>query len=414
MKFEFFIAKRIFRNKETGQKMSKPAVLIAMAGIAVGLAIMLISISIIIGFKKEVKQKVFGFSSHLHIMNFDAIGSYETSPIVYSDSLAVFLEKSDELKHIQRYSTKPGMIKTTSDFQGVVFKGIGQEYDLEFLRSNLVEGEIPDFSDDIGSNQIVISKNLALKLGVSLGERLYSYFIQDQIRVRRFLVAGIYETNFSDFDKYFILTDIYTVNRLNKWGVNQVSGLELELKNYSLLPQVTTYFAETLNGVEDGFGGRYYVQNIEEINPQVFAWLDLLDLNVWVILGLMLGVAGFTMISGLLIIMIERTSMIGLLKALGASNRKIRKVFLWLAFFLVGRGMFWGNVIGLGFYFIQDTWHLFKLDPSTYYVDTVPVNLNILVFILVNVGTLIASLLMLIGPTYLITKIAPASSMKYE
>ena len=234
------------------------------------------------------------------------------------------------------------------------------------------------------------------------------------MRVRPLTVTGIYQTNFSEYDNLFLLTDLYTVNRLNNWKPDQVSGAELQVKDYDRLPDITYEVAESTDNRADKYGGVYFVQNIEESNPQIFEWLGLLDLNVWVILILMIGVAGFTMISGLLIIIIERTNMIGILKALGANNLTIRKVFLWFSVFLIGKGMIWGNAIGLVFCLIQSQFHLFKLDPESYYVDSVPVSFNVWLFLLINAGTLLASVLMLLGPSYLITKINPASSMRYE
>ena len=252
------------------------------------------------------------------------------------------------------------------------------------------------------------------KMKLKLGDKIYTYYIQDDIRARRLTIAGIYQTNFSEYDNLFLLTDLNLVNRLNGWQPEQVTGVELQVKDYDKLEDITYEIATDIDNRQDELGGVYYVRNIEQLNPQIFAWLDLLDLNVWVILILMIGVAGFTMISGLLIIIIERTNMIGILKALGANNFTIRRTFLWFAVFLIGKGMLWGNAIGLAFCILQSQFGLFKLDPETYYVDTVPVSFNVLLFILINLGTLFASVLMLIGPSFLITKINPASSMRYE
>ena len=319
-----------------------------------------------------------------------------------------------EISHVQRFSTKPGMIKTDDAFQGMVLKGVGPEFDPRFLQEYLVEGEIPVFSDSVSSNQVLISKSLATKMKLKLGDKIYTYYIQDDVRARRLTIAGIYQTNFSEYDNLFLLTDLSLVNRLNGWQPEQVTGVELQLKDYDKLEDTTYEIAIDTDNRKDEYGGTYYVRSIEQLNPQIFAWLDLLDLNVWVILFLMIGVAGFTMISGLLIIIIERTNMIGILKALGATNFTIRKTFLWFAVFLIGKGMLWGNVIGLAFCILQSRFGIFKLDPETYYVDTVPVSFNIILFLLINIGTLLAAVLMLIGPSYLITKINPANSMRYE
>lgn len=394
--------------------MSRPAVLIAMAGIAIGLAVMLIAVAVVIGFKSEVRNKVIGFGSHIQISNFDAVRSYETHPVVVNDSMMAALSADPGVKHVQRYSTKPGIIKTGDAFQGMVLKGVGPEFDADFFRSHLVEGEIPVFSDSVSTNQVVVSKAIADKLKLKLGDKIYTYYIQGDVRARRLTVKGIYRTNFSEYDNLFLLTDLYTVNRLNNWKEGQVSGAELQVHDYDRLEETTYRIAVDTDNQKDTLGGTYYVQNIVQMNPQIFAWLDLLDLNVWVILILMIGVAGFTMISGLLIIIIERTQMIGILKALGADNLTIRKVFLWFSVFLIGKGMLWGNAIGIAFCLLQSRFNIFKLNPETYYVDTVPVSVNLWIFLLINIGTLLASVLMLLGPSYLITKINPASSMRYE
>ena len=414
MSLSLFIAKHIYRESDGGKQVSRPAVLIAMAGIAIGLAVMIIAIAVVIGFKSEVRNKVIGFGSHIQITNLDALNSYETHPVVVGDSMLAALADYPEVNHVQRFSTKPGMIKTDDAFQGMVLKGVGPEYDDRFLKEYLVEGEIPVFSDSISSNQVLISKALATKMKLKLGDKIYTYYIQDDVRARRLTIVGIYQTNFSEYDNLFLLTDINLVNRLNGWQPEQVTGVELQVRDYNKLEDTTYEIAADTDNQIDSFGGIYFVRNIEQLNPQIFAWLDLLDLNVWVILFLMIGVAGFTMISGLLIIIIERTNMIGLLKALGANNFTIRKTFLWLAVFLIGKGMLWGNVIGLGLCLLQSQFGILKLDPATYSVDTVPVSFNIILFLLINIGTLLASVFMLIGPSYLITKINPASSMRYE
>ena len=414
MSLSLFIARRLYRDTDGGKRVSRPAVLIAMIGIAIGLMVMIITVSVVVGFKQEVRNKVTGFGSDIQITNFDGVRSYETIPIVVNDSMIKALYHYPEVKHVQRYSTKPGIVKTDDAFQGVVLKGVGPEFDNSFFQQHLVEGAIPQFSDTASTNQVLISKPIADKLKLKLGDRILTYFIQDNVRVRPMTIEGIYQTNFSEYDNLFLLTDIYTVNRLNNWEAGQVSGAELQLHNYNQLEDFTYQLADDTDKKVDEYGGTYYVQNIEEMNPQIFEWLALLDLNVWVILILMVGVAGFTMISGLLIIIIERTNMIGILKALGANNFTIRKVFLWFAVFLIGKGMLWGNALGLAFYFIQSQFQLFKLDPESYYIDSVPVSLNVLYFVLINVATLTVSVLMLIGPSFLITKINPATSMKYE
>jgi ABC-type transport system, involved in lipoprotein release, permease component len=411
---EYFIAKRIYSNNKDGKKVSRPAVTIAMIGIAIGLAVMILAVAVVIGFKSEVKRKVIGFGSHIQITNFDAVRSYETHPIAIDDSLINALYSFPEIKHVQRFSTKPGIIKTDGAFQGMVVKGVGPEFDPSFFEEYLVEGEIPVFSDTVASNEVVISQTIARKLKLNLGDRIYTYFFEEEIRARRLTIKGIYQTNSAEYDNFFLLTDIYTVNRLNRWKDDQVSGVEIQINDYDRLEEMTSVLLFEIDNQPDKYGESYFVQNIEQINPQIFDWLSLLDFNIWIILILMVGVAGFTVISGLLIIIIERTNMIGLLKALGATDYTIRKIFLWFSIFLIGKGMLWGNGMGLGLYFVQKYLKTLKLDPVTYYVDAVPVSINIWILLLINIGTLIVSVLMLLGPSFLITKINPATSMRYE
>lgn len=414
MNLSLFIARRIYSGKEVGKQVSKPAVRIAMIGIAIGLAVMIISVSVAIGFKNEIRSKVIGFGSHIQVSNFDSSLSYETRPVVCSDSVMRALSAVKGVKHVQRFSTKPGMIKTDDSFQGIVLKGVGKEFDPTFFRQNLVEGAVPTFAEESPANEVLISKALANKLHLKLGDKIFTYFIQGELKARRLTIKGIYQTNFSEFDNAFLVTDIRTVNRLNQWEPEQATGMEIQIKDYDQLHFIANDIFHHVDKEVDKYGGVYYEQTVEQLNPSIFAWLSLMDMNVWVILILMIGVAGFTMISGLLIIILERTNMIGVLKALGATNYSIRKIFLYFSVFLIGKGMFWGNVVGLSLYFIQSQFGLIKLDPHTYYVDRVPVEFNLWFFLLLNIGTFLASVLMLVGPSYLITKIHPAKSIRFE
>ena len=279
----------------------------------------------------------------------------------------------------------------------MVLKGVAGDYDWDFLKQHLLEGEIPVFSDTASTNKVLVSRSIADKLHLKMDDKLYTYYIEgENVRARRLSVAGIYQTNFSAYDDLFLITDLYTVNRLNNWKPEQVSGLELEVADLGSMNSVKEEIRERVDTQVDEYGGTYYTQTVEEANPQIFAWLDLLDMNVWVILILMTGVAGFTMISGLLIIILERTNMIGILKALGADNLAIRKVFLSFSVFLIGKGMLWGNIIGVSFCLLQSQFHIFKLDPATYYVNRVPIEFNIWIYLLLNVCTLLVSVLSLI------------------
>ncbi len=374
---------------------------------------MILSVAIVIGFKKEVRNKVIGFGSHIQITNFDNNSSYETTPIAVSDSLLQALREFPGIKHIEGYATKMGILKTDSDFQGVVLKGIDTDYDWSFFRNNLKEGELLTIDPKKTSTDVIISKYLSDLLGLKLGDSIRTYFVQEDIRARKLNIAGIYETGFMDYDKLFVLADIKQIRRLNGWEKDEVSGLELLVDDYDKLDQIAEDLYFNLVEKQDRHGNTYFTRSIKEMNPMIFNWLDVLDVNVVVILILIFAVAGFTMISGLLIIL-ERTNMIGILKALGENNVSIRKIFLYISFFLIGKGMLWGNVVGIAICLIQSHFRIIKLDPSIYYLDAVPIDLSIVSLILLNIGTLCASMLMMLGPSYLITKIDPAKSIRFE
>ena len=413
MSLEYFIAKRI--HFQQGKKnVSRPAVRIATIGIALGLAVMLISVAVVIGFKNEIRNKTIGFGGHIQITNFDNNNTYEMNPIKADKALMNKISSIDGVKHVQRFATKPGIIKTDNEFQGIVVKGIDKDFDWKFFKSNLVEGQILDVSGETPSNKVVLSKYLANLLGLKLGDSFFTYFIQDQVRARKFKIVGIYSTNFIEYDKLFILADMRQVQALNNWSADSFSGVEVLINDFDKLDQVGDAVYDATANKFSKQGNAYTAQTIKQINPQIFSWLQLLDTNVWVILILMLAVAGFNMISGLLILILERTNMIGIMKSLGATDWSVRKIFLYHSFFLIAKGMLWGNVIGLSLCAIQYFTGVIPLDPQAYYVATVPVSFNWLYIVLLNVGTLLASLLMMIGPSYLITKITPAKIIRYE
>jgi len=413
LSLEYFIAKRI--HFQQGKKnVSRPAVRIATIGIALGLAVMLISVAVVIGFKNEIRNKTIGFGGHIQITNFDNNNTYETNPIKVDKALIKRITAIDGVTHVQRFATKPGIIKTATEFQGIVIKGIDAGFNWNFFKSNLVEGKILEISGSTPSNQVVISKYLANLLGLKLGDSFYTYFIQEQIRARKFKIVGIYSTNFIEYDKLFILADMRQVQTLNDWSPESFSGLEVQINDFNRIDEVGDMVYDATANKFNKDGNSYTTQTIKQLNPQIFSWLSLLDMNVWVILILMLAVAGFNMISGLLILILERTNMIGILKSMGATNWSVRKIFLYHSAFLIGKGMLWGNVIGLSLCAIQYFTGVIPLDPQAYYVATVPICFNWLYILLLNVGTLIASLLMMIGPSYLITKISPAKIIRYE
>ncbi len=413
MNLEYFIAKRI--HFQQGKKnVSRPAVRIATIAIALGLAVMIISVAVVIGFKQEIRNKTIGFGGHIQITNYDSNNTYEMNPIRADESFIKKISIIDNVKHVQVFATKPGIIKTKTEFQGIVLKGINRDFDWNFFKSNLIEGDILHISADSLENNVLISKYMANLLGMKLGDSFFTYFIQDQVRARKFTITGIYSTNFVEYDKLFILTDLRHVQRLNDWDEKQYSGLEILINDFDKLDETGDAVYNVTAAQYTATGQAYYTQTIKQMNPQIFGWLDLLDLNVWVILILMLAVAGFNMISGLLILILERTNMIGILKSVGATNWSVRKIFLYHSFFLVGKGMLWGNVIGLTLCAIQYFTGIIPLDPEAYYVATVPITFNWFYIVLLNIGTFLASILMMIGPSYLITKIDPAKIIRYE
>lgn len=416
MNFELFIARRIHFSKERGdsRRVTPPAVRIAVAGIALGVAMMILSVAIVVGFKQEVRNKMVGFGSHIRVSNFDSNSSYETAPIFVGDSLKSLLSALSGIRHVETFATKPGILKTETDFQGIVLKGVDVEYDWTFFRKHLKEGEL--FSIDTGkvTNDVLISQQLADMLRLRCGDSFHAYFVQDEVRARKFRICGIYDTGFTDYDKLFVLTDIKHIRRLNGWEADAVSGLELQVDDYDDLDEVAAAVDDRLLNRRDRKGNIFYVRSIKELNPMIFSWLDVLDLNVVVILVLMMAVSGFTMISGLLIIILERTNMIGILKALGQQDRSLRRVFLYISAFLIGKGMLWGNIIGLALCWIQSFFRPLSLDPSVYYLDAVPIHLTLGSWLLINLGASVVSLLMMLAPSYLITKISPAKTIRFE
>lgn len=415
MHFPLFIAKRLYSEQGDKRKVSRPAIHIATAGVAIGLAVMIISVCVVLGFKHTIRDKVIGFGSHIQVADFLTLQQMEQYPIVIDDSMINVLKHIPDVAHVQRFAMKEGILKTDSDFLGVAFKGVGPEFDSTFIHNNMVEGSIPHFSDSVSHNQILVSQLMADKLHLKSGQRIFAYFFDNNgVRTRRFTIAGIYQTNLKKYDETIVFTDLYTAVKLNGWESDQASGAELSVNNFDNLDMVESRVISKVKGTVDHYGETYSSATIKELNPQIFQWLDLMDLNVWIILALMLIVAGVTMISGLLIIILERTSMIGILKALGARNKTIRHTFIWFAVFIIGKGMLIGNVLSLGLLALQQAFGIIKLDAQTYYVSTVPVEINALYIVALNVATLLISVFMLVAPSYLISHIHPAKSMRYE
>ena len=415
MNLPLFIARRIHFSKENNKKkVSKPAVRIALCGIALGLAVMITALAIVVGFKNEVGRKVMGFGAHIQITSLTNNKTYDLPPISYSDTLINAINEVPNVSYTQVTATKPAIIKTKTDFQGIVLKGVDENYNWDFFKEYLKEGEIPVYNDSTPSNEVLISQKQADALKLKVGDKFICYFIQNDVRLRQFTISGIYSTGLADFDKLFVVTDIQHVRMLNNWDNKTATSIEVFVNDLDYLGE-TSYniFLATANNFTGNYNP-YYTRSIQELQPQIFGWLDLLDLNMVVILILMFSVASFTMISGLLIIILEKTTLIGTLKVLGANNWTIRKIFLYQASFLIGKAMLWGNVIGLGMYFIQKYLKVVKLDPEIYFVDYAPVELIPWQFVALNIGVGVAILAILIIPSYLIAKISPAKSIKFE
>ena len=415
MNFPLFIAKRIFTNQGDERKVSRPAIMIATAGVAIGLAVMLVSVSVVLGFKHTIRDKVIGFGSHIQVANFLTQQTSSTYPIVIDQKTLKTIKSIPGVAHVQVTAIKQGVGKTDTDFLGLVFKGVGPDFDTTFIHQNIVEGSIPKFSDKQSTGKLLVSKMQADKLGLKCGDRIFAYFIDDNgVRARRFSIEGIYRTNLSQYDEVICFADIYTVRKLNAWEDDEATYAEITVSDFEQLQEVEDRMIADINRTTDRNGNTFSAMSVKELSPQIFAWLGLLDLNVWIILALMTAVAGVTMISGLLIIILERTTMIGVLKALGARNKTIRRTFLWFAAFIIGRGMVIGDAIGIGLLLLQRTTGIVKLDPQTYYVSEVPVEFTWLLFAIINIATMAVCIAVLVGPSFLISHIHPAKSMRYE
>lgn len=417
MNTELFISNRLFFDKTNQHFLSKKIIRIALFGIALGLAVMIVSVAVITGFKTEIRNKVIGFGSHIQIVNYDSRNSYELPPISKNQPFLGKLDSMTDVKNIQVFATKPGMIKTDESIQGIVFKGVEHGYNWAFFQNNLVEGELPQLNDTSRVNEILLSENVSKLLKLKIGNLAVLYFVNENEVTPRMLqlrVCGIYRTSLEEFDNLFIIGDIKQVQRLNDWEPDQISGFEILVSDFNKIDLIEY---EIRNLVVDYSRENDAILRTETITrqyPQIFDWLSILDMNVWVILSLMVLVAGFNMISALLVLILERSTMIGVLKALGSTNWSIRKVFLYLSVFLTSRGMLWGNAIGIAIILLQKVFHIIKLNPATYYVDVVPVNFNIMHILLLNAGCLVITTFMLVIPSYLVSKISPDESIRFD
>jgi len=417
MNTELFISRRLFFEKGNKKFLSYRIIKIALAGIALGLAVMIISVAVITGFKKEIREKVIGFGSHLQVVNFDNNNSYETQPVSKKQSFLTELKTIDGVSSVNVFATKPGMIKTDKYIQGIVFKGVDMEYDWQFFRENLVKGRLPELNDSVRSEEILLSEQVSDLLEVGTGDKVVLFFINENESTPRILqltITGLYRTSLEEFDNIFVIGDLKQIRRLNGWEEDQVSGFEINISDFNRISEMENKIRNTVIDYSVKNDAIFRTTNITREYPQIFDWLSILDMNVWIILILMALVAGFNMISGLLVIILERSKMIGVLKAMGSPDWSIRKVFLYLSVFLTSRGMLWGNIIGISFIIIQNTFNIFKLNPATYYVDVVPVNFSLLHLLLLNAGTVLATTLMLVLPSYLISKISPDKTIRFD
>ena len=412
--FTWYVARRLFQHTDDVKRVSKPAIRIATLGVAIGVATMLISTSIVLAFQDEIRNKVIGFGSHIQILNYDSQSAEQYEPIVFNEETFSLLDSVPGAKYIAPFCMKPGMLKTDDAFRGIVFKGVGSRYDYSFFRNHLVTGEIIPFQDTVSTNKLIISQSLSKQMNLSVGSSVYAYFFEDNIKARRFTISAIYCTNLTDFDNKLVFTDVSTVQKILGFDSYQYSGAEIKLSDFSRLNEANTYIINNVNRTQDSYGAYYTSMTIFEMYPQIFVWLQLLNLDVWVILILMVCVAGFTMISGLLIIILERTNFIGVMKALGANNSRMRHIFLYFSSFIVLRGLLIGNILAAVLIFIQKQWQVVHLDSTVYYVDAVPVCVNWWYFLIINLSTLLICVLALIIPSYLISNIHPAKSIRFE
>ena len=403
---EWKIAQRLYFSDENHQRSSRPAVRVALGGIIIGVLVMIVAMSVVVGFKQEITQKVAGFGSHIQVVNFDNNSTYEMQPIYVSDSLLQTIRAIEHVTHVSTFASKPGIIKTDSAFQGIIFKGT--DY-WTYFEQNIVEGTLPT-----EANEVLLSTELAKQLQLHVGDNFLCYFVQDDLRVRRLYITGLYNTCMSEMDRLFVLGDIALVRQLNAWKENQVSGIEVLVDDLRQLENTThdVYFL-TANRLDEN-GNALYTQNLQQMNPNIFGWLDLLDMNVVIIIILMLCVSGFSIVTGLIILILDSVQLIGTLKALGADNQFVRRIFIYQAIMLIGKGMLWGNAIGLVLCALQYFTCAIPLDAASYYVSYVPMAFPWIGWVLLNIGTLLVSWLILLAPSAIITQISPAKVMHFE
>jgi lipoprotein-releasing system permease protein len=412
MNFEYFIARRIAAHKDYKSSISAPIIKIAILAISLGMITMLISVATSVGLQKKIKEKVSVFNGDLIITNFDTNNSDDSQvPISIQQDFYPNFSISDNVNHIQITASKGAVLRTQTDFEGVIVKGVGPDYNWSYFEDFLTQGMLPNYTAPQMSNQVLISEYLANRLGLTIGDKALAYFFNKNSstppRTRAFTISGLYNSGFQQFDAQFIIGDIRHIQRLNKWEPDQIGAFELFVNDFDLIEQ-------TNNEVYDAIGSMLDTQTIRNRFYAIFEWLDLFDFNVVLIIVMMIIVSGFNMITALLVLILERTKMIGILKALGSDNWSVRKIFIYNAMYLVGVGLFWGNIIGIGLLLLQQHFDLFALDPDTYYVSQVPVYLHWSYIVALNVGTLVLCFLILLIPSYIISKISPVKAIRFE
>ena len=412
MNFEYFIARRIAAHKDYKSSISAPIIKIAILAISLGMITMLISVATSVGLQKKIKEKVSAFNGDLIITNFDTNNSDDSQvPISMQQDFYPDFTISDNVSHIQITASKGAVIRTQTDFEGIIVKGVGPDYNWSYFKDFLTQGVVPTYDKPQMSNQVLISQYLANRLGLKVGDNALAYFFNKNSstppRTRAFTISGLYNSGFQQFDAQFIIADIRHIQRLNKWEPDQIGAFELFVKDFDLIEQTNIQ-------VYNAIGSTLDTQSIRNRFYAIFEWLDLFDFNVALIIVMMIIVAGFNMITALLVLILERTKMIGILKALGSDNWSVRKIFIYNAMYLVGVGLFWGNLIGIGLLLLQQHFDLFALDPNTYYVSQVPVYLHWSYIVALNLGTLILCFLILLIPSYIISKISPVKAIRFE
>jgi lipoprotein-releasing system permease protein len=397
------------KGDSKSKKFTQPIIKISIAAIALGLIIMIVAVSIVSGFQREIRNKVIGFGGHIQITKYDSQNTYEATPIDKNQSFYPSLDTVKGIKHIQIFATKPGIIKTNEDIYGVIVKGIGSDFDWTFFNDKLKEGNPIKIDEQNPTNDVIISQTIANKMSIKLGDKMFLYFIQSdgQLRPKDFIVKGIYQSGLEQFDNLFVIADIAHIQKRNNWSSNLVGGFEVIIDNYNDLNNLDEF-------IYDNIGYDLHSTTIIDRNPDIFNWLELQDINVIIIILLMVLVAVINIISALLILILERTTMIGILKALGLPNWNVRKIFLYNAIHLIIKGLIIGNVIGIGLCLLQLKFGFIKLPEESYYVSEVPIELNWMSILLLNIGTLFVCFMMLILPSYVITKISPVKAIRFD